>query len=167
MTYQQTYLITGVFFQGNTIFGTAIDPNIGIRATIQNLEEFTFFSGIIDTHNDAGQLQDRYGISNLIVTKVDDDSFEFIKNYDQEGHSFVYYFFRTEIGEYIGYWENEKLKMRGLARCNIKSINPKEFFQPGDISEKLENFTSKHTEEFKEEPENKKSEPGGNNDLPF
>ncbi|HRH30612.1 MAG TPA: hypothetical protein PK886_00905 [Candidatus Paceibacterota bacterium] len=150
MTNQKFYLITGLFFQEDTALGIGMDPQIGERATIQKVIKHALFSGVIDTQSNVGALQDHYGTSNLIIKELKDDSIEFIKTYDRQGHSFTYHFFKNDDGEYIGYWENKKMKMRGLARCTIKGIDPTEFFQYKDIPEKLKKFTSKHLEEFED-----------------
>jgi hypothetical protein len=180
MMQQSFYLIMGVFFQEGRVLGIGYDKYIGSRATIQDGITHTFFSGVIDTYEDAGALQDAYGNSTLFVPQVSDEGFEFTKRYQGNFNHEIFYKFHKIApgGYYVGHWQGRDKNNWGTARCVIHGIRKEEFFdyqktlkllQPFLVDGKLENLVKPQPvkEEPAPEPSANTPAPDAKDDLPF
>lgn len=120
------YAIQGVFFQQTWRLGTAIDPEIGIRATIGAQLEFTMFHALLgkdegDEHF-SGTMNDRYGtaaITNFVLTDI---KMSFSKKYLQRNDVINYEFTEQKDGIWYGTYSGGAVGT-GTAKCLVNAVD--------------------------------------------
>ena len=120
------YALQGLFFKRNWRFGTAVDPMLGIRATINEQEEFTMFHALIGKDGDekqfSGMMSDRYGsaaIEDFVMTETE---MSFTKTYLKRGDPIWYAFKEKKDGIWYGTWSGPSVGT-GAAKCIVNETD--------------------------------------------
>ena len=126
------YALQGVFFQKNWGMGTAIDPLIGVRATITSQLQFTMFHGLVGKEpmeeNFSGMMNDRYGDAALTDFVLTDTEMSFTKKYLKRNDPIRYEFKEKKDGIWYGTWSGPAVGA-GTAKCIVNETNEL-FFAP-------------------------------------
>lgn len=125
------YLVIGVFFHEKSLPAFGFGTMVPDTTLMKNVIEHTMFSGVIDTFNKVGALQDRLGDSELEAVEVqntgDSTKISFIKKYNPRSPEITYELQNCDGSEPVltGEWKTEN-GLSGKARMwFIETANEK------------------------------------------
>lgn len=124
----------GIIFQKGHAFGTALDPEIGIRARIQEFLNYGVFHSIIFSTPDAdlskvcGEMQDKWGSSEITEFQLNENHLQFVKTYKNRPAGIQYHFSKGENDLWIGRYTGIQTG-KGTAKLYLREITA-DFFQP-------------------------------------